>query len=87
MPNIIPNIDLLENYNAISELCHKYPEPIFITKNGAGDLALMSVETYELLAGKIELYSLLGEGLDQVKQGKVKPIKGAINSIREKINQ
>ena len=86
MPAIMQSVDLQNKYNEISELCHKYPEPVFLTKNGTGDLAVMSVETYELLAGKLELYSLLGEGLDQVKQGKVKPMKEAINSIRGKIN-
>ena len=39
MPTIIPSADLTNKYNEISELCHKYLEPIFITKNGTGDLA------------------------------------------------
>jgi PHD/YefM family antitoxin component YafN of YafNO toxin-antitoxin module len=55
---------LWNNYDEISELCHEYSEPVFITKNGAGDLAVMSIETYELLTGKLELYSLIDEGLD-----------------------
>jgi prevent-host-death family protein len=85
MPTIRPSADLRNNYNEISELCHEYLEPVFITKNGTGDLAVMSIETYELLAGKLELYSLLNEGLDQVKQGKTKPMKETIKSIRAKI--
>ena len=87
MPAIRPSADLRNNYNEISEFCHKYTEPVFITKNGKGDLAVMSMETYELLSGKLELYSLLGEGLEQVKQGKIKPLKESIKSIRQKINQ
>jgi prevent-host-death family protein len=86
MPTIRPSADLKNNYNEISELCHEYLEPVFITKNGTGDLAVMSIETYELLAGKIELYNLIEQGLDQVKNGKVKPIKNTINSIRKEIN-
>ena len=87
MPTIRPSADLRNNYNEISELCHKYPEPVFITKNGAGDLAVMSIETYELLAGKLELYSLINEGLDRQKQGKVKPMKESVQLIRTKLNR
>ena len=85
MPTIRPSADLRNNYNEISDFCHEYTEPVFITKNGKGDLAVMSMETYELLSGKLELYSLLGTGLDQVKQGKVKPMKEILQSIRQKI--
>jgi len=87
MPTIRPSSDLRNSYNEISELCHEYSEPVFITKNGTGDLAVMSIETYELLAGKLELHNLIEQGLDQVKGGKVKPMRGAIKSIREKINK
>jgi prevent-host-death family protein len=87
MPTIRPSADLRNNYNEISELCHEYSEPVFITKNGTGDLAVMSIETYELLTGKLELYTLIEKGLTQVKEKQVKPMKGTIKSIREKINK
>jgi len=86
VPTIRPSADLRNNYNAISELCHEYSEPVFITKNGTGDLAVMSIETYELLTGKLELYSLIDEGLDQHKHGKVKPMKESIQFIRSRLN-
>jgi prevent-host-death family protein len=85
MPTIRPSADLRNKYNEISELCHKYSEPVFITKNGTGDLAVMSIETYELLRGRLELYSLLNEGLEQTKNGKTKSMKESIKNIREKI--
>jgi prevent-host-death family protein len=56
MPTIRPSADLRNKYNEISEFCHEYSEPVFITKNGTGDLAVMSIETYELLTGKQEFY-------------------------------
>ena len=87
MPTIRPSADLRNKYNEISEFCHEYPEPVFITRNGTGDLAVMSMETYEALAGKLELYTLIEEGLTQVKKGRVKPMKEAIKSIREKIKK
>jgi hypothetical protein len=49
MPIIRPSADLINNYNEISKLCHEYLEPVFITKDGSGDLAVMSIEAYELL--------------------------------------
>ena len=87
MPTIRPSADLRNKYSEISDLCHEYAEPVFITKNGTGDLAVMSIETYDLLAGKYELYNLIEQGIDQIKDGKVKPMKKALKSIREKINQ
>jgi PHD/YefM family antitoxin component YafN of YafNO toxin-antitoxin module len=36
--------------NEISDACHAVSEPIFITKNGYGDLVVMSIETYERIA-------------------------------------
>lgn len=46
MPQIIPITDL-RNTNSISDACHAKKEPIFVTKNGYGDLVIMSIETYE----------------------------------------
>jgi PHD/YefM family antitoxin component YafN of YafNO toxin-antitoxin module len=71
MPSIRKSADLRNNYNEISSFCHEYREPVFITKNGEGDLAVMSIETYEELAGKIELYKLLQDGLNQIKNGEI----------------
>ena len=48
MPQIRPITDL-RNTTEISELCHARKEPVFITKNGYGDLVIMSMETYEAL--------------------------------------
>ena len=87
MPTIRPSADLRNKYSEISDLCHEYQEPVFITKNGTGDLAIMSIETYELLAGKLELHNLIDQGFYQVKTGKIKSMRGAIKSIRENINK
>ena len=48
MPQIRPITDL-RNTNEISDICHAKKEPIFITKNGYGDLVVMSIETYEAM--------------------------------------
>ena len=55
MPKIRSSADLRNHYNEISTFCHDYAEPVFITKNGKGDLAVMSIETYEALTSRFEL--------------------------------
>ncbi len=86
MPTIRPSADLRNSYNEISEFCHEYSEPVFITKNGKGDLAVMSIEVYEQLKGRLELYSLLERGLEDERQGKVRPFSEALNDIRKGIS-
>ncbi|MGN0528949.1 MAG: type II toxin-antitoxin system Phd/YefM family antitoxin [Eubacterium sp.] len=83
MPAIRPSADLRNSYNEISQFCHKYSEPVFITKNGKGDLAVLSIEAYEKLCGKFELYSLLNEGLQAEKSGKTKPFDDVIDDLRK----
>ncbi len=53
MPQIIP-IKELKNTSEISEMCHGADEPIYITKNGYGDMVIMSMEVYERTIGKYE---------------------------------
>lgn len=87
MPNIRPSSDLRNKYSEISEFCHKYSEPVFITKNGQGDLAVMSIAAYEKLVGKFELYKLLEEGLEAVKNRKVVLAEGVFNKIENDIKK
>ncbi|MEY8377209.1 type II toxin-antitoxin system prevent-host-death family antitoxin [Lachnospiraceae bacterium 56-18] len=84
MPNIRSSADLRNNYNDISEFCHMYSEPVFITKNGKGDLAVMSIETYEQLAGRFELYGLIREGMVDVQAGNTRPLSEAISDLRSR---
>lgn len=65
MPQIRPIKDL-RNTTEISNLCHDSNEPIFITKNGYGDMVIMSIETYEKTLAQIELYSELKVAEEQV---------------------
>ena len=84
MPNIRSSADLRNKYNEISLLCHKYQEPVFITKNGKGDLAVMSIEAYEKLAGRLELYSLIQEGIYDIREGRTQPFSDAMSEIKKK---
>ncbi|NLK13678.1 MAG: type II toxin-antitoxin system prevent-host-death family antitoxin [Spirochaetales bacterium] len=87
MPVIRPSSDLRNKYNEISEFCQQYTEPLFITKNGKGDLVVMSIETYELLTGKKELYNLLDEGLRARNAGQVAPMNRVITEIRTSLKK
>jgi len=69
MPAIRKSADLRNSYAEISDFCHKYREPVFITRNGAGDLAVMSIEKYEEITGRQNLYKLLMEGENDIKNG------------------
>lgn len=60
MPQIRPITDL-RNINEISELCHAKKEPIFITKDGYGDLVVMSIETFDSLLEECELDAAIAE--------------------------
>lgn len=68
MPNIMPITDLRKT-NEISDLCHKSQEPVFITKNGYGDLVVMSIEAYEKLVRDIQVDSAIMEAEKEVQDG------------------
>ena len=71
MPVIRKTTDLLNNFNEILEFCQNYREAIFLTDDGQGKLAVMSMESYEELIGRIELYHSLQMGLDQINNGEI----------------
>ena len=87
MPTIKSSAELRNSYNDISNFCHTYAEPVFITKNGKGDLAVMSIEVYEQLIGRFELYGKLQEGLQDVEQGHTRSVSDAMANLRSRRNK
>jgi PHD/YefM family antitoxin component YafN of YafNO toxin-antitoxin module len=83
MPQIRP-ITELRNTNEISELCHKKNEPIFITKNGYGDLVVMSIETYEQQLAIVEVYKKLMEAEKEIKQATLLDGEQVLEDLRNK---
>ena len=69
MPNIRPISDLRNNSNDISEFCRVAREPVFITKNGVGDMVVLSIEMYERLQVQLELYAKLAEAEAEIAKG------------------
>ena len=73
MPEIIPIRDL-KNTNAISQRCHETAEPIFVTKNGYGDMVIMSMEAYEHQQIMNEVYAKLATAEVQHEAGMGRPL-------------
>jgi prevent-host-death family protein len=69
MAKIRPISDLRNKAHEISEICHRSDEPVFITKNGQGDLVVMSIEAYERDQARLELYRLLDDAEGDVRAG------------------
>ncbi|NLL85625.1 MAG: type II toxin-antitoxin system Phd/YefM family antitoxin [Syntrophomonadaceae bacterium] len=83
MPQIRPITDL-RNTNEISELCHSKDEPIFITKNGYGDLVVMSIETYERKMALADVYKKLALAEKQVQDGELLDGQEVLAKLRTK---
>lgn len=81
MATIRPSSDLRNKYNEISDFCNKYNEPVFITKNGKGDLVVLSNAEYERLCGKHELHRLLLEGLNGITENSGIPAEDVFAEI------
>ena len=82
MPRIVPIRDL-KNTTTISNLCHEVREPIFITKNGYGDMVIMSMETYEKSTFLNNLYDKLAVAESDLKAGRVSDVDTAISDIKK----
>ncbi|MDA3808990.1 MAG: type II toxin-antitoxin system Phd/YefM family antitoxin [Spirochaetaceae bacterium] len=84
MPQIIP-IKELRNTNEISRICHEKDEPIFVTKNGYGDMVLMSMKTYERSMARTDLFNKIAEGEEDLKNGDLLESGPALKSLRNEI--
>ena len=83
MPRIIPIRDLKDTA-AISQMCSESPEPIYITKNGYGNMVIMSMEAYEKKMFMADVYSKLAEAEAEVREGKVSDDREGLTELREK---
>jgi len=83
MATIRPSSDLRNKYSEISEFCRTYNEPVFITKNGVGDLVVLSNAEYERITGKLELSRLLEEGFTAMNEGRGLPASKVFASLEK----
>ena len=84
---ILPSTSLRNQYNEISEKCRNTGEPIFLTKNGEGDLVVMSIEAYEkqqaLLSLKERLLDIELEQKSGAKYYSLEELDSALRKILE----
>jgi len=85
MPKIIPIRDLKKT-SEISKMCHESDDPIFVTKNGYGDMVIMSMKIYEEKMFMSDVYRKLNEAEEQLAEGKILDGDESLKSIREKYN-
>lgn len=83
MPQIIPIRDLKKT-SELSEMCRNAKEPVFITKNGYGDMVIMSMETYEKTMFLNDVYHKLEEGERSIREGDVLDGFDSLKAIRQK---
>lgn len=80
---IIPIRDMRDT-TKISEMCHNSEEPIFVTKNGYGDMVLMSMETYEKQLARADMYARITEGKAQADRGELLDGKEELAKLRSR---
>lgn len=84
MPQIRPITDL-RNTTEISDICHAKREPVFITKNGYGDLVVMSIEAYEELIERSATDAAISEAEEEYAcNGQTYDAAAALSSLRRK---
>lgn len=88
MPLIKPISDLRNKASEISDLAHQSGEPIFITKNGEGDLVVMSIAHYSRLMLKVELLGKLSVAQAQrTKEEKGRPLATVMKDLRKRLHE
>ena len=80
---IIP-IRNLRDTTKISEMCNATNEPIFVTKNGYGDMVVMSMATYEQRLAQAEMYNKIMEGKAQADKGELLDGPATLAQLRAK---
>ena len=85
MPQIIPIRDLKDTAK-ISQMCSESKEPIYITKNGYGDMVIMSMRTYEERFGMADIYAKLAEAEEDIRAGRISDAASSLSDIRAKYN-
>ena len=85
MARIIPIRDLRDT-TRISDMCRESKEPIYITKNGYGEMVIMNMQVYEDSIARLEMYDRIMEGKRQADEGKLVDGDEFMNSLGEKLN-
>ena len=86
--NIRPSAAIRQNYNEIADLCRKTAEPVFLTKNGEGDLVVMDIDTYNRREKMLKLREeLLSVEEDRMHGGEGYSIDEVTSMMRSAIQE
>jgi len=85
MLNIKPSAAIRKNYNEISSLCKTTKEPVFLTKNGEGDLVVMDLETYARRESMLRLREVLLQSEADIQSGNVRTVDETASDMRRVI--
>ena len=83
MPQIIP-IKELKNTSGVSELCQNSDEPIFVTKNGYGNMVIMSMAIYEKTMLLQDVYDKLDAAECEISKGNTRNARASLQNLRQK---
>ena len=84
---IRPSADLRNHYSEISKQCREENEAVIITVNGRGDTVSLSYEEYKRMKSRIELLEILTEAEDDVKNGRVAPVRETCDDLRQMLGE
>lgn len=84
---IRPSADLRNHYNEISKACREHGEAVIITVNGRGDTVSLGYEEYQLMKSRLELLEMLAEAEEDVRNGRVAPMKETFDSLRSMLQE
>ena len=87
MPSIRPISDLRNSANDISDFCRKTREPVFITRNGSGDMVVLNIDEYERQMALIDLYGKLAVAEEEISSGATgEDFLSIASDLRERIH-
>ncbi|MBE6127319.1 MAG: type II toxin-antitoxin system Phd/YefM family antitoxin [Erysipelotrichaceae bacterium] len=69
MPTIISSAEFRNNYAEVCEHCHQSGETIFVTKNGKGDIAVLSIEAYDRIMNLLAAREKVVRGFEEARSG------------------
>lgn len=81
--NIRPSANIRNNYNEISELCRRTGEPVYLTKNGSGDLVVMDIESFTRREKMFKLREKLLQSEADVKSGRVYSLEETLSAMKQ----
>lgn len=85
---IKPSAAIRQNYTEIADLCKKTGEPVFLTKNGEGDLVVMDISSFDQREKQLELRERLIE-IEEMRRAGLKdiPARSASANLRSALKE